>query len=229
MKPYKVALLIIAAILVIAALWLLPVDEWVKYLTAAVQELGALGIVIYILVYALMTILLLPASPLTLAAGLVYGVGVGFAVVLAGATLGALAAFLIARYAARDWAAAKLENWPRFKAIDGAIAHESWKVVLLTRLSPLMPFSLQNFFYGVTDIRFLDYAWATFIGIMPGTLLYVYLGAAGNAAADDSTTTLQWVLFGVGLLATLVVAVLIGRKAKARLLALTDDQAESEA
>jgi len=219
---YKRWLLIAAAILLVVAFFVLPVEQWIKQFTSSVQQLGALGIALYIIVYALMTMLLLPGSPLTLAAGLVYGVGTGFVVVLSGAVLGALGAFLVARYVARDWAAAKLEDSPRFKAIDRAIAHESWKVVLLTRLSPLMPFSLQNVFYGVTEIRFWDYAWATIIGIMPGILLYVYIGAAGNAAADDTTTTLQWWLFGAGLLATLVVAILIGRKAKARLRELTE-------
>jgi uncharacterized membrane protein YdjX (TVP38/TMEM64 family) len=112
-----------------------------------------------------------------------------------------------------------IEQRPRFKAVDQAVTENGWKVVMLLRLSPVVPFNLQNYFFGVTDIKFWHYVAATFVGIMPGTALYVYLGAIGAAAggAGSQGGAFKWTFFGVGLLATIVVTVLITRKAKARL------------
>jgi uncharacterized membrane protein YdjX (TVP38/TMEM64 family) len=101
----------------------------------------------------------------------------------------------------------------KFAAVDNAVTEEGWKIVVLLRLSPLVPFNVQNYLFGITDIPFPHYFAATCVGIIPGTVLFVYLGALGNTSAGR----LEWVFFGVGLLATVTVAVLVTRKAKERL------------
>jgi uncharacterized membrane protein YdjX (TVP38/TMEM64 family) len=104
------------------------------------------------------------------------------------------------------------------EAIDQAVREEGWKIVVLLRLTPLVPFNIQNYALGVTDVGLLPYALGTFFGIMPGTALYVYLGAIGEAAARGETGGLLQILFlGMGLIMTIVVVVVIGRKAKAKL------------
>ncbi len=145
----------------------------------------------------------------------------GFPLVVVSATLGATLAFLVARYLVRNKVEGLLKERPKFAAVDKAISEEGWKVVVLLRLNPLVPFNLQNYFYGVTDIKLWHYVPATFFGIMPGTLLYVYLGAAGQAALGGEEGggggALKWGLFAVGLLATIIVAVFVTKKAKAKL------------
>ncbi len=102
--------------------------------------------------------------------------------VVVAATAGATLAFLIARHLVRQKVESLVEERPKFKAVDEAVSEDGWKIVGLLRLSPLVPFNLQNYFFGVTDVGLLPYVAATFFGIMPGTLLYVYLGTLGKAA-----------------------------------------------
>lgn len=203
---------------VIVGWFLLPVEEWAKSFNGWIKGLGVWGGVIFAGIYIIATVILAPAAPLTIVAGLAYGVGVGFPLVVVSATLGATLAFLVARYLVRNKVEGLLKERPKFAAVDKAISEEGWKVVVLLRLNPLVPFNLQNYFYGVTDIKLWHYVPATFVGIMPGTLLYVYLGAAGQAAlGGEGGGALKWGLFAVGLLATIIVAVFVTKKAKAKL------------
>ncbi len=208
--------------LVLAALtgaWLLlPVGEWLRSFNQWIAGLGVWGYVIFAAIYIAATVGLAPGSPLTIGAGLVFG-GLGFPLVVVAATIGAALAFLVARYLARSWVERTTARRPRFKAVDQAVTEDGWKVVVLLRLSPLVPFNLQNYFFGVTAIKFWHYVAATFVGIMPGSALYVYLGAIGAVASTSSSqgSVLKWTFFIIGLLATIVVTVLITRKAKARL------------
>lgn len=207
------------ALVVLMAVWfLLPVSEWLKSFNQWIESLGVWGYVIFAAVYIIATVLLAPGSPLTIAAGLAFS-GWAFPLIVVAATIGAGLAFLVARYLARARVQRMTEQSPRFKAVDQAVTEDGWKVVMLLRLSPVVPFNLQNYFFGVTDIKFWHYVAATFVGIMPGTALYVYLGAIGAAAggAGSQGGALKWTFFGVGLLATIAVTVLITRKAKARL------------
>jgi uncharacterized membrane protein YdjX (TVP38/TMEM64 family) len=225
-------LLWVALALLIAGLFaawaLLPVGEWIESLQNWVAGLGVWGTLIFAAVYVVAVVLVAPAAPLTIAAGLAFGVAIGFPLVVIAATIGAALAFLVARYGARERVERMFERRPKFKAVDKAVAEEGWKVVLLLRLSPLLPFNLQNYFYGLTDIKFWHYVVATFFGIMPGTLLYVYLGAAGQAAATGKESSpLTWAFFGAGLIATVIVTVLIARKAKAKLDELGIEQSKA--
>ena len=198
-----------------AAWYFLPVTDWVRTFNAWVGQLGAWGYVIFIAAYALAAVLFFPGSLMTIGAGLAFGLWRGFAVVSAGATLGAAFAFLIARYFVREKVQAAAKNNPKFAAMDAAIGKEGWKMVALLRLSPLLPFNFSNYLYGVTKIRFWPYLAASWAGMLPGTFLYVYVGAAGKEASSGSGAgPWKWVLFGAGLVATVIVTIWISRLAK---------------
>lgn len=180
-----------------------------------VENLGTLGPVVFILIYILACILFIPGSALTLGAGLLFGVIKGSILVSIASTLGATAAFLVGRYIARDWVAKKIEGNEKFKAIDEAVAEEGWKIVGLTRLSPAFPFSLLNYAYGLTKVSLPQYVIASWIGMMPGTVLYVYLGSLGRLGVEsDSASTAQTAMKLVGLVATLVVTIYVTKIAK---------------
>ena len=204
--------------MVAALLWLrtLPLADGLAVFNEAVQKLGPAGLLVYALAYALATVFLLPGSLLTLAAGAAFGLLPGFGSVLVGATLGLALAFLVSRHLARrrveDW----IQSKPRFAAVDRAVAKEGWKIVFLTRLSPIFPFNFQNYAYGLTRIPFWHYTLASMVGILPGTFLYVYLGSVGRsgleaAAGGERVETLRLVLQIVGLLATALVTFYITR------------------
>ena len=183
------------------------------------RSLGPWGAVAFVAAYVLACGLFLPASPLTLGAGALFGVPLGFALVSLASTAGAAASFLIGRFVARDWIGRKAAGNAKFGAIDAAIGREGWKIVVLLRLSPLFPFSLLNYALGLTRVKFRDYLLASWLGMMPGTLLYVWLGAlAGDAARQagghHQRTPAEWALLGTGLLATVVVTVYVTRVAK---------------
>jgi uncharacterized membrane protein YdjX (TVP38/TMEM64 family) len=132
------------------------------------------------------------------------------------ATLGATLAFLIGRYFARQWVAARLANYPKFKAVDEAAAREGWKIVALTRLSPVFPFNLLNYAFGLTNVGVRDYVLASWAGTLPGTILYVYLGSlAGDlsrvATGGTQRSAAEWALYAIGLLATIAVTVYVTR------------------
>lgn len=209
----------IALVVVLAALgaaWsLFPLREWVNAFNAWVEQRGAWGVILFIVAYALATVLFFPGSLLTIGAGLAFGLWRGVAVVSAGSTLGAGLAFLIARYVARPRVEAAARGNETFAAIDGAIAKDGCKIIALLRLSPLLPFNLSNYLYGVTRIGFWPYLAASWVGMLPGTVLYVYLGAAGKQASSaDGATPWKWALFAAGLLATVIVTVWISRLAR---------------
>ena len=208
------------AVAALAALFfayrLLPVAEWVEGFQAWVQGFGAAGWVIFGVVYALTVLVLVPGSILTLAAGVIWGLW-AFPLIIVSATVGSSLSFLAARYLFQERVQAKVKDYPKFRAVNDAIGDEGWKVVGLLRLSPALPFSLQNWFLGITPVGFLPAQIATFFGIMPGTLLYVWIGSLGGSAASGDTSTAKYVIFGVGILATLAVTVLVTKKAKEKL------------
>ncbi len=208
-------ILLALALIAIGAAWhFLPVKDWVETFNGWVESKGPWGCVIFILAYAAATVCFFPGSLMTIGAGLAFGLWRGFAVVSAGATLGAALAFLVARYFIRGRVEKAAKNNPKFSAIDEAIGKEGWKMVALLRLSPLLPFNLSNYLYGVTKIGFWPYLAASWVGMLPGTFLYVYLGAAGKEASDGGGGPWKWVLFGAGLVATVFVTIWISRLAK---------------
>lgn len=191
-----------------------------------IESLGAIGAVAFIGIYIVATVAFLPGSILTLGAGVVFGVWLGALYVFIGATLGATAAFLVGRYLARNWVAQKIANNDKFNAIDRAVGKEGLKIVVLTRLSPIFPFNLLNYAFGLTGVSIRDYIIGS-LGMIPGTLMYVYIGSlAGNLALIGTATqptnpTLQWTIRIVGFIATIAVTVYVTRIAKQALNELT--------
>lgn len=179
---------------------------------------GALGIAVFIALYIAAAVCLVPGSLLTLGAGAIYGLPKGLACVSVASTLGACAAFFVGRYLARDWIEARIRSNPRFRAIDEAVAKEGWKIVGLTRLSPVLPYTLLNYAYGITRVSFLHYFLASWIGMLPGTVLYVYIGTAAGGlsslGSDRGRSPAELALFAVGLSATLAVTIFITRIAR---------------
>jgi uncharacterized membrane protein YdjX (TVP38/TMEM64 family) len=213
-------LLGIAGILILARS--LNAQDYLRAALERIQDLGPWGAVLFALLYTLAAVLLLPGVILTLGAGAVFGVVKGSILVSISATLGATAAFFVGRYLARGWVTKRIEANPRFKAIDEAVAGEGWKIVGLTRLSPAFPFNLLNYAFGVTRVSPRDYILASWIGMMPGTVMYVYIGSlAGDlatlGAGQPARSPAEWALSVVGLLATVAVTVYVTRLARAAL------------
>ncbi len=192
-----------------------------------VDSLGFWGPMVYVFGYALLTVSFVPGSLLTLAAGAVFGLGKGTVLAWTGATIGATAAFIIARYLARRAIEAKVAQNPKFAAIDNAVENEGRKIVFLLRLSPLFPFSLLNYGLGLTKVKLLDFVVAS-LGMIPGTLLYVYSGKiAGDVVtlASDSGPERgpgYYTVLVLGLVATLVVTTLVTRMARRALASVED-------
>jgi uncharacterized membrane protein YdjX (TVP38/TMEM64 family) len=213
----------ILAITLLIGFRVLPVADWLAKFNNWVAGLGVLGILLFVVVYVVATVLFFPASILTVGAGLIFGVVLGTVAVSMAATVGAALAFLIARYLARDWIEQKVADNPNFRRIDHAIGERGAKLVFLLRLSPLIPFNLSNYFYGLTSVKFWPYVLASWIGMFPGTLLYVYLGAAGKAGLlgaagrPSDRSLLEYTLFGVGLIATVIVTIWVTQIARKEL------------
>lgn len=201
--------------LAFAAARFFHLQDHLKQALAWVGSLGPWGPLLFIALYILATVLFIPGSVLTLGAGALFGVIAGSVYVSVGSTLGATAAFLLGRHIARDAIARKLSGNTRFAAIDKAVANEGWKIVGLTRLSPAFPFTLLNYGFGLTQVSLRQYVLASWIGMMPGTVMYVYLGSLATAATGERTRTpAEWALYGVGLVATIGVTLQVTRIAK---------------
>ena len=214
----KLILLCVVVIGLVVASILLPVGEWLTALLEWLRELGAWGILLFVVAYIVATVLFLPGAILTLGAGAVYGLLWGFIAVSIGSTIGATFAFLIGRFFARDAIAARVEGNARFEAIDQAVEREGAKIVFLTRLSPVFPFNLINYAYGLTKLPWWKFTLASWIGMMPGTFVYVYLGRAAGGLAeavagngDEGLSGMEIGLLVVGLIATIAVTVVITR------------------
>ncbi len=184
-----------------------------------VEGMGVWAPVILGASYILACLFFLPGSVITLGTAALLGLPVGFLTVMVGSNLGAQAAFLTGRTLLRDWVAKKVEGNVKFKAIDEAVGRQGFKIVLLLRLSPAFPFNLLNYSLGITRVPFGTYALASWIGMLPGTFLYVYLGSLAKNVAEVVSGKVEGGLaqqgfLAVGLLATIVVTVVITRVAR---------------
>jgi uncharacterized membrane protein YdjX (TVP38/TMEM64 family) len=196
---------------------------------AWIDSLGIAGGLAFIFIYVVSTVAFLPGSVLTLGAGVVFGVGLGSIYVFVGATIGAIAAFLVGRYLAREWISKKIAGNQKFAAIDKAVAREGFKIVLLTRLSPIFPFNLLNYALGVTGVSLKDYALGS-VGMIPGTVMYVYIGSlAGDLARvggenQPTDPAVQWAIRIIGFIATVAVTVYVTRVARRALAEEVSDE-----
>ena len=183
------------------------------------DSLGAVGAIAFIIIYILATVAFFPGSILTLGAGVVFGVVLGSFYVFIGATIGATAAFLVGRYLARGWVAEKIQGNSKFQAIDEAVGKEGLKIVLLTRLSPIFPFTLLNYAYGVTGVSLKDYLLGS-AGMIPGTIMYVYIGSLAGSLATIGTSApatnpvLLWTIRLIGFIATVAVTLYVTKIAR---------------
>jgi uncharacterized membrane protein YdjX (TVP38/TMEM64 family) len=208
----------VAILALIASWYLLPLGAWLGALQHRVAGMGVAGALLYAAVYVLASLLFVPGSILTLGAGYLFGLAGGMAVVWLATTTAAALGFWIARYAARDRVERLARRSRRFGAIDEAIGENDWKVVGLLRLSPLVPFSLSNYFYGLSAVRFGPYLAATAIASLPGLFFYDYLGATGKRLSESGAYgPWDWSLLAAGILATVVSTVIVARVAKREL------------
>jgi uncharacterized membrane protein YdjX (TVP38/TMEM64 family) len=189
------------------------VQELLRSFQGWVTGLGPLGWVLYALVYAVCCVLFVPGSILTLGAGALYGLWTGTAIVLAGATLGATLSFLLAKSVLRKKIERMTAANAKFAALDRAIAKEGAKIVFLIRLSPVFPFTYINYAFGLTGVGTAPYVLASFVGMIPGTFAYVYLGSAAAGAASGEANTTKKIVQIVGAAVALAVTIFVARVA----------------
>lgn len=222
---YPSRLLRVAALVLVVAIVagaLLPIRDVLAAVVERNRELGVWGPVILIFVYILACVFFLPGSPLTLAAGFSFGFFWGYVSVTIGSVLGATAAFLLGRYLARGWVESWIGDHSRFRTLDEAVARQGFRIVLLTRLSPVFPFNVLNYAFGLTRVSLRDYFLASWLGMIPGTLMYVYLGTGLKNLAQVVGGEVQGGpmgqgLFALGLFATVAATVVLARVAKSAL------------
>jgi uncharacterized membrane protein YdjX (TVP38/TMEM64 family) len=210
-----IGVVVLVALLVLAR----QGGAYIPQFAAWVNSLGVWGPVVFILGYAAAVVAFVPGSVLTLAAGAIFGITKGVVYVFVAAVLGSAAAFLVARYLARSAIEHRIAGNARFAAIDRAVGAEGRKIVFLLRLSPVFPFTLLNYALGLTRVRFVDYLVAS-IGMLPGTLLYVYYGKlAGDVAALAGGAAVEkgpgyYAVLAIGLIATIAVTAVVTRTAR---------------
>jgi uncharacterized membrane protein YdjX (TVP38/TMEM64 family) len=179
-----------------------------QQLIEGVKELGPTGIIYYALIYMIAEILAIPATPMTLSAGYLFGLQNGILTVLAGATGAACIGFWISRTFLREYVESTLlapsaskDGKPSSNTLaklDKAIGEEGFKLLVLIRLSPIFPFSVINYLYGASSIDFGPYILGTLIGFVPTTTAYVYTGMVGQALTVGQGGDQPWYVYGGG-------------------------------
>jgi uncharacterized membrane protein YdjX (TVP38/TMEM64 family) len=226
-----IAILIVLVVLAVLSR-VLPVEDWLESLNDWLAKAGPIGWLVFFAIYVIAAVLLIPGSVLTLGAGFAFGLVAGVGIVFVSATAGAGAAFLVSRYLARDAVQKKFGTSPRFAAVDRAVALEGWKIVFMLRLSPVFPYNALNYLLGLTGISFWRYLAASAVGMVPGTLLYVYfgyLGRAGLETASGAEGTLKLVYTALGLVVTAGVTFFVTRLARNALKQHTETDSDAEA
>lgn len=213
--------IVLALILTAAAGWIIAFHDvrlvFLSILTW-IESSGPLGPLIFFVLYLIAGVLMLPGLIFTIGAGLVFGVVKGSLVVYFSATASATAAFLVGRYLVRDWVRSKLVGNRVFESLDQAVGREGWKIVGLTRLSPVFPYNILNYAFGLTRVSLKDYVLASFFGMIPVTTAYVYLGSLAGSLAEigvspggAARSTVEWIIYILGGLATIAVVVVVTR------------------
>lgn len=231
----RILVVVIALVALGVAMRFLPVSEWLEAVSEVLRGAGAWGAVAFVGAYVVGAVAMVPGSVLTLFAGMVYGLGVGLAVVLPGSVLGATVAAALGRTLLRERVRRMTARHPGWSAVDEAVSREGLKIVVLTRLSPIFPFNFLNYAFGITGIPLGRYALGSAVGMLPGALAYVYLGTLipsvahlVDEGAPDSGSWVQTALYIGGGLATLALAVWIARIARRALREAADGEALAE-
>ena len=211
----------LAVVALAVAAWFLLLQERLPAFMLWVREQGLGGALLVGAGYAAATVLMIPGALVTLFVGAVYGPWLGTALVSPASVLGATAAFLLGRHVFRPAVEARMAGNARFQALQRALEHRGLHVLTLVRLSPVFPFTVVNYAFGLTPLKTWQFVLGSFVGMLPGTLMYVYLGStigdlAAYAAGEETlaSTTGARVLQGVGLLATVLVTVVVTRLAR---------------
>lgn len=186
-----------------------------------IELAGAKGPAVYFCLYLLAGVFMFPGVILTMAAGVLFGVVKGSLIVYLSSTASVTAAFLVSRYLARDFVLRKTAGNRMILLLDRAVGSEGWKIVGLTRLSPFFPYNLLNYAFGLTRVSLRDYVLASFFGMMPLSTFYVYLGSLAGSLVEmgvrdsgHSRTGVEWAVYGVGLIVTVIITVLVSRIAR---------------
>ena len=213
-------LLAVGMVIVLATLaYFFPLVPALEHVSAWLGGLGVIGAALFAVLIAASSLCLLPASPFIIAASAVFGFSLGLLTSAVGIILGASSGYLLSRLFLRKDLADQLKERPTFKAIDQAIAEEGWKIVLLLRLCPI-PFGLANYLYGLTAIPFLPYLLTSFLGAVPGLILFSHLGSAGKAGLQALASgnlnkgVGEIALLALSVAATVVLVVLLPRLAR---------------
>lgn len=183
---WKVVAVVLAVVAVTVASKFLPLVAWIELLITRLEGKGPIGMIQFTLVYVVAMVACMWGTPFTVAAGMAFGAVWGTVVATAGATGGSAVAFLIARHLARDWTERWAEGNPKYQAIDAALGKHGWKVVFLTRFSPIIPFSFSNYLFGLTKVGFWPFVGASLCAILPGSFAVAYLGHVGRLTLFDS-------------------------------------------
>ena len=234
--PGWLKILLIVLVVVGGLLFLrqwVPVKSYLESFLKWTEGAGTLGAIVLGIIYIAGSLLLFPGSVLTMGAGFLYGLLWGTIIVSLASTATACLAFLIGRTVGRGWVADKISDNKKFSAVDEAVGQEGFKIVLLVRLSPLFPFTLQNYAFGLTDITFWKYALASWVGMLPGTVMYIYFGVAAKniaeiIAGEATMSTPQKIFFWVGLVVTIFVVIFVTRVAKSAIQDAMGDADDSD-
>ena len=204
-----------------AAVFLLPVKDWLTEMLEWLQTLGTwTGPLLLVLIYIPLTVLMVPGTIPTLGAGFAFGVTRGTIAVSLGSVLGSAAAFALGRTLLRDYVQAHIQNRPRLRAVDAAVRKDGFRICLLLRLTPIMPYNLVGYVLGATPMRARDHFFASWMGMLPATALYCYIGHAARSLTEAATGvggdeggTRRWAFMGVGLVMALIATLYLARTA----------------
>ena len=203
-------------------------NEWIIFAVETIRNLGWIGPILFTLLYVVTTVALLPGAALTLIAGFLYGPVYGLALASPASVIAATAAFALSRSVFRHRIERRIQNHPFLKNMNRAVERSGFKLMMLLRLSPLIPFVLLNYSLGLTRVRLRDYVLASIIGMFPATAMYTYIGSVGYSIAQllsgqREASTGESIMYWAGLVATVAIAVFLTRMARQALEAITEE------
>jgi len=196
-------------------LWQYPIGRYLPILIDWILNQGLIGYIVYISVFAIGTAMFFPGSIFVMGAGYIWGIAVGSIVASISLTLSAAIAFIFGRYIARDWIANKVSQSQKLGKLDVGVANSGFKIIFLIRLSPIFPFTLFNYAYGSTGVKFRNYILGTWLGMIPGTVMYVYFGsfiteiaqvASGQSPFSDGINYYKTIGFIISVAVTIIIA-----------------------